>query len=78
MTVLIQDYSVCVEWLSRGKPMKYVKALIVVIRLIASPRYRKEWNQAIERLSDANDAAEASLRRLETRRNGDKPDLRIL
>lgn len=58
--------------------MKYLQALIVVIRLIVSARYRQQWNQAIDRLSDASDAAEASLRRMEARRNGDKPDLRVL
>lgn len=58
--------------------MKYLQALIVVIRLIVSARYRKKWGQATDRVSDANDAVEASLRRMDARRNGNKPDLRIL
>lgn len=58
--------------------MKYLQALVIVLRLIASPRHRMEWNQAKNSLSDANDVAEAALRRLEARRNGNKPNLRVL
>lgn len=44
--------------------MKYIKAVLILILLIASRRYREQWRQSTNQLSDANDAAEASLHRL--------------
>jgi hypothetical protein len=41
--------------------MKYFKAMLILILLITSRRYREKWRQSTNQLSDANDAAEASL-----------------
>lgn len=58
--------------------MKYFKAMLILILLITSGRYRQKWRQSTIRLSEANDAVEASLRRLETRDNGGKPKMQML
>ena len=56
--------------------MRYLQALLLLILLITSRRYREKWRQATDRLSEANDAVEASLRRLNAVNNGGKPRMR--
>lgn len=63
---------------SKGTGMKYIQGLVVLILLITSKRYREKCRQAREALSDANDAAEACVRQLDARRNGGKPNVRLL
>lgn len=58
--------------------MKYIKAVLILILLIASRRYREQWRQSTNQLSDANDAAEASLHRLDALGNGGKPKMQLL
>lgn len=58
--------------------MKFVQAFLILTLLLVSSQYRKKWRQAIERLSEANDFVEASLRRLDARHNGGRPRIRVL
>lgn len=57
--------------------MKYIQAIIILTLLVASNRYRKKWRAACDKLSDANDEVEASLRRIDALNNGGKPNLRV-
>lgn len=58
--------------------MKYLQALLLLARLTVSKRYRKKWAQASDRLSEANDATDASMRRLDALHNGGKPKIHLL
>jgi hypothetical protein len=58
--------------------MKYIKAVLILIRLIASRGHREQWRQSTNRLSDANDEIEAGLHRLDAMENGGKPKMRLL
>jgi uncharacterized protein YoxC len=58
--------------------MKYIQALAILILLITSKRYREKWQRTLDAISESNDFVEASLRRMDARRNGGKPDLRLL
>lgn len=58
--------------------MKYIQALAILILLITSKRYREKWDRALDAISDTTDSVEASLRRMDARNNGGKPDLRLL
>ena len=58
--------------------MRHIQALLLLILLITSKRYREKWRQTTDRLSDANDGAEASFRRLNAMHNGGKPKMRLL
>ena len=63
---------------SKGTSMKYIQGLVVLILLITSKRYREKWRQAREALSCANDTGEACVSQLGARRNGGKPNVRLL
>lgn len=58
--------------------MKYIQELLLLFLLIVSTRFREKWRQATDRLAEANDDVEASLRRLDTVKNGGKPRIRLL
>lgn len=58
--------------------MKYIKALAILMLLITSKRYREKWRLATDAISVTNDAVEASLLRIGARKNGGKPNLRLL
>jgi len=58
--------------------MKYIQAALIVILLITNKRFREKWRQAADRLTEANDEVEASLRRLSAVKNGGKPRIHLL
>lgn len=58
--------------------MRYVQALLILILVLTSKRYRREMREATERLSEVNEAVGASLRQLDAERNGGKPRLRVV
>lgn len=58
--------------------MKYLQALLLLALLTVSKRYRQKWTLATDRLSEANDATDASLRRLDALDNGGKPKIHLL
>lgn len=58
--------------------MRHIQAIAILILLVMSKRYREKWREASRELSEANDAVEASLRRLDAIHNGGKPKLRML
>lgn len=58
--------------------MKYIQVLTILFRLFTSKRYREKWRLAREGLSDATDGAEACVHQLQAKRNGGKPNLRVL
>lgn len=58
--------------------MKYIQALLLLILLVTNRRFRDKWREATHRLSEANDAVGASLRRMDALKNGDKPRVRLL
>ena len=58
--------------------MRYIKAVLILILLIASRRYREQWRQSTNQLSDTNDVAEASLHRLDALDNSGKPKMQLL
>jgi len=55
-----------------------IHAMLPLIKLMTSKRYRKEWRQSMMRMSEADVVIEASMRRLEARENGGKPRFRLL
>ena len=58
--------------------MKYLKAVLLLILLSASRRYRKKWWQSMIRLSVSTDKIEAGLHRLDVLDNGGKPKMQLL
>lgn len=50
--------------------MKYIQALVILILLIKSKRYREKWDRAFDAISDTTDSVEASFRRMDARSNG--------
>ena len=58
--------------------MKYIKAVLSLILLITSGRYREQWRQSMIRLSESTDAVEASLRRLDALDTSGKPKMHLL
>jgi len=58
--------------------VKFLQGLLGLILLITSRNVRNQWLQAADRASEANDAVEASLRRLDVMENAGKPRLRLL
>jgi hypothetical protein len=58
--------------------MRYIRALLILTLLLTSRRYREKWRKATERVSESNDAVEASLRRLDATDNGGKPKIRLV
>lgn len=58
--------------------MKYIKAVLILILLIASRRYREQWRQSMIRLSESTDAVEVGLHRLDAMDYGGKPKMQLL
>jgi hypothetical protein len=58
--------------------MKYIQALLILLLLITSKRYRAKWRDATEELSKTNDAVTASLLRISALDNDGKPRLQVL
>lgn len=56
----------------------FIHAMLLLIKLITSKRYREKWRQSMMRTSEANDEIEASLHRLEALENGGKPRIQLL
>lgn len=45
--------------------MKHIQGLLVLMLLAFSKHYQRRWAKTIEQVSDANEAVEASMRRIE-------------
>jgi hypothetical protein len=58
--------------------MKHIQALLVLVPLAVSKRYRQKWRSTIDRVGTTLDAVEASQRRIEALENGGKPRVRVL
>lgn len=58
--------------------MKHLQALLVFLRLAASPRYRQRWHRTIDRVDADLDAVAASERQIEVMENEGKPRVRVL
>lgn len=58
--------------------MKTLQALLVLVLLAASKRYRQRWQQTIDRVDASLDAIAASRRRIEAMEHGGRPRMRAL
>lgn len=58
--------------------MKYIKAVLILILLTTSRRYRNRWRQTTSRLSVSTEEIEAGLNRLDAMDNGGKPKMQLL
>lgn len=58
--------------------MKYIQALLTLVLLTSSQRYRLRWQRTIDRVDTALDAIEASKRRIAALENGGKPKVRVV
>lgn len=58
--------------------MKHLQALLVLVLLAVSKRYRQNWRSTIDRVGTTLDAVEASKRRIEALENSGRPRLKVL
>lgn len=58
--------------------MKYLQALLVLVLLAASKRYRQRWQHTIDRVDASLDAIAASRRRIEAMEHGGQPRMSAL
>lgn len=56
--------------------MKYLHAVLTLLLLIVSKRFRVRWQELIDRLDETNKAGDAVLLRIDALRNGGRPHLR--
>jgi hypothetical protein len=56
--------------------MKILQAILLLVLLATSRRFRDRWRESAEYLAAANDEIEASFRRAEAVDNGGRPRLR--
>jgi hypothetical protein len=56
--------------------MKTFHAILLLLLLTVSRRFRDRWHEAVEQLAAANDEVEAGLRRIAVGKNGGRPRLR--
>lgn len=58
--------------------MKHLRALLNLVFLTASQRYRQRWHRTIDRVDTALEDIEASNRRIAALENGGKPKVRVV